>query len=126
MVVAANAVLLKVTNLQLRGTDKPWPRLLWIPALGYLISIAPLIPIQRPLFLYHYLSPLFFALTTVLLWLDHAGWTRPVGFRGQRLSFYVVMTALVLGFIAMSPFIFSFLEMPDYRRRVIELLPIWP
>jgi hypothetical protein len=36
------------------------------------------------------------------------------------------MTALALGFIAMSPVIFSFLEMPDYRRQVIDFLPIWP
>ncbi len=126
VVVAVNVVLLKVTNLRLRGDDKPWPRLLWVPALGYLISYAPLIPIQRPLFLYHYLSPLFFGLTTVLLWLDHVGWTRPTGFRGQRLSFYFATTALALGFIAMSPFVFSFLDMPDYRRQVIEFLPIWP
>jgi dolichyl-phosphate-mannose-protein mannosyltransferase len=126
VVVAANVVLLKVTNLRLRGDDKPWPRLLWVPALGYLISFVPLIPVQRPLFLYHYLTPLFFALTTVLLWLDHVGWTRPAGFRGQRLSFHFATTALALGFIAMSPFVFSFLDMPDYRRWVIEFLPVWP
>jgi dolichyl-phosphate-mannose--protein O-mannosyl transferase len=126
VVVAVNVVLLKVTNLRVRGNDKPWPRLLWVPVLGYLISYAPLIPVQRPLFLYHYLSPLLFALTTVVLWLDHVGWTRPTGFRGQRLSFYFAMTALALGFIAMSPFIFSFLEMADYRRQVIDFLPIWP
>jgi dolichyl-phosphate-mannose-protein mannosyltransferase len=126
VVVAANVVLLKVTNLQLRDADKPWPRLLWVPVLGYLISFAPLFSIQRPLFLYHYLSPLLFALTTVVLWLDHVGWTRPGGFRKQRLSFYFAATALALGFIAMSPFSFSFLEMPDYKRQVIDLLPIWP
>jgi dolichyl-phosphate-mannose--protein O-mannosyl transferase len=126
LVVAGSVVLLKTTNLQLRGNDKPWPRLLWFPALGYLVSFGPLIPVQRPLFLYHYLSPLLFALTTVVLWLDHVGWTRPTGFRGQRASFYVAMTVLVIGFVAMSPFVFSFLEVPEYRRQVIEFLPIWP
>jgi len=126
VVVAANSVLLRVTNLQVRGADKPLPRLLWIPALGYLIAYAPLIPIQRPLFLYHYLTPLLFALCTVVLWLDHVGWTRPGGFRNQRLSFYLATAALALGFAAMSPFIFSFLQMPEYTSRVIALLPIWP
>jgi len=126
IVVAANSVLLRVTNLQVRGADKPLPRLLWIPALGYLIAYAPLIPIQRPLFLYHYLTPLLFALCTVVLWLDHVGWTRPGGFRNQRLSFYLATAALALGFAAMSPFIFSFLQMPEYTSRVIALLPIWP
>jgi len=126
VVVAANVVLLKVTNLQLRDADKPWPRLLWVPALGYLIAYLPLTRVERPLFLYHYLSALLFALATVVLWLDHVGWTRPGGFRKQRLSYHVAMTTLALGFIAMSPFIFSFLEMSDYTRRAIEILPIWP
>ncbi len=126
VVVAANVALLKVSNLYVLGASKPWPRLLWVPALGYLISYAPLIPIQRPLFLYHYLSPLFFALVTVLLWLDHVGWTRFGGFRVQRRSFYVAIAVLALGFIAMSPFIFSFIQMPDYRRHAIDFLPIWP
>jgi dolichyl-phosphate-mannose-protein mannosyltransferase len=126
VVVAANVVLLKVTNLQLRDADQPWPRLLWVPALGYLISFTPLFFVKRPLFLYHYLSSLLFALSTVVLWLDHVGWTRPGGFREQRRSFYVATAVLALGFIAMSPFIFSFIEMPDYTRRVIEILPIWP
>jgi dolichyl-phosphate-mannose--protein O-mannosyl transferase len=126
VVVAANVVLLKITNLRLPDSDKPWPRLLWVPALGYLISFAPLISVQRPLFLYHYFSPLLFALATVVLWLDHVGWIRPGGFRDQRLSFYLATTALALGFIAMSPFIFPFLQMPDYTSRVIDFLPIWP
>jgi len=125
-VVAANVVLLKTTNLQLRDSEKPWPRLLWVPALGYVISLTPLMFVKRPLFLYHYLTSLLFALSTVVLWLDHVGWTRPGGFREQRLSFYVAMSVLALGFIAMSPFIFSFLHMSDYTHRVIEILPIWP
>jgi dolichyl-phosphate-mannose-protein mannosyltransferase len=124
--VAANVVLLKTTNLRLSGTDKAWPRLLWVPALGYLIAFVPLIPVQRPLFLYHYLSPLLFALCAVVLWLDHAGWTRPGGFREQRLSVHLAIGALALGFAAMSPFIFSFIELPEYRRLVMEFLPIWP
>jgi dolichyl-phosphate-mannose-protein mannosyltransferase len=126
VVVAANVVLLKITNLRLPDSGKPWPRLLWVPALGYLISFAPLISVQRPLFLYHYFSPLLFALATVVLWLDHVGWTRPGGFRDQRLSFYLATTVLALGFIAMSPFIFPFLQMSDYTSRVIDFLPIWP
>jgi dolichyl-phosphate-mannose-protein mannosyltransferase len=125
LVVAANVVLLKVTNLQLSGGGKPWPRLLWVPALGYAISFIPLMSVQRPLFLYHYLSPLLFGIGTIVLWLDHVGWTRPGGFRSQRLSFYVGSAVLVLGFLAMSPFVFSFLDVPDYKNQVIEFLPIW-
>jgi len=126
VVVVANSVLLRVTNLQVRGAERTLPRRLWIPAVGYLIAYVPLMPVKRPLFLYHYLTPLLFALCIVVLWLDHVGWTRPGGFRNQRLSFYLAIALLALGFVAMSPFIFSFLQMPEYTRRVIALLPIWP
>jgi len=125
VVVAANLVLLKVTDLKLPSAVKPWPRLLWIPALGYLISLAPMMPIKRPLFLYHYLSPLLFALCLVLLWLDHVGWTRPGGFRDQRRSFYLAMTVLVLGFLAASPFMLPFIAMPEYKAWFYTYLPIW-
>jgi dolichyl-phosphate-mannose-protein mannosyltransferase len=125
VVVAANLVLLKVTNLRLPGAAKAWPRLLWIPALGYLISLVPMIPIKRPLFLYHYLSPLLFALCLELLWLDHVGWTRPGGFRDQRRSFYVATAVLVLGFLAASPFMFPFIQMPEYKALMYKVLPIW-
>jgi dolichyl-phosphate-mannose--protein O-mannosyl transferase len=99
--------------------------LLWIPALGYLIAFAPLIPVQRPLFLYHYLSPLIFALCFVLLWLDHVGWIRPGGFRDQRPSFFAATTVLVLGFLAASPFMFPFIKMPEYKTMMYGILPIW-
>jgi len=123
--VATNLVLLKVTDMQLPSAVKAWPRLLWIPALGYLISLAPMIPIKRPLFLYHYLSPMIFALCLVLLWLDHVGWTRPGGFRNQRWSFHLATTVLVLGFLAASPFMFAFIAMPEYKAFFYAHLPIW-
>ncbi len=126
VVVAANLVLLKVTDLELPGSRKPWPRLLWIPALGYAIALAPLIPVGRPLFLYHYLSPLLFGMCLVVLWLDHVGWTRPGGFAMQRRSFHLATAALVVGFIAMSPFTFSFVGTPGYRDLIVKILPIWP
>jgi dolichyl-phosphate-mannose-protein mannosyltransferase len=126
VVVAANIVLLKVTDLELPGARKPWPRLLWIPALGYGIALAPLIPVGRPLFLYHYLSPLLFGLCLVVLWLDHIGWTRPGGFAQQRRSFHLAMGLLAVGFIVMSPFTFSFIGTPEYRDLLVKTLPIWP
>jgi dolichyl-phosphate-mannose-protein mannosyltransferase len=126
VVVAANGVLLKVTDLSLPEARKPWPRLLWIPAVGYLIAFLPLIPVGRPLFLYHYLSPLLFGLCVVVLWLDHVGWTRAGGFRSQRLSFHAAIAALVLGFVVMSPFTFSFIGTTGYRDMLVGLLPIWP
>jgi dolichyl-phosphate-mannose-protein mannosyltransferase len=125
VVVLANLLLLKITNMELPNARKPWPRLLWVPALGYIIAFAPLIPVQRPLFLYHYLSPLLFALCFELLWLDHVGWTRPGGFRNQRPSFYLATTVLVLGFLAASPFMFPFIKMPEYKTLMYTYLPIW-
>jgi dolichyl-phosphate-mannose-protein mannosyltransferase len=125
VVVAANLVLVKVTDLELPNAIKSWPRWIWVPALGYLIAFAPLIPVERPLFLYHYLSPLLFALCFTLLWLDHVGWTRPGGFRNQRPSYFVATIILVLGFCSASPFMFPFIKWPEYKTLMYKILPIW-
>jgi dolichyl-phosphate-mannose-protein mannosyltransferase len=125
LLTSGNLILLRITNLRTAGTDRPSPPGLWIPYAGYLISFGPLMGIPRPLFLYHYLVPLLFATCTVLLWLDHVGWTRSGSWRRQRVSVHVVGAALVLGFLAISPLSFSFVEAPDYQRAVFALFPRW-
>ncbi len=123
--VVSTLALLRVTKLELRGAARPWPPLLWIPALGYAIALAPLVPVPRALFLYHYLTPLLFGLCVVLLWLDHLGWTRPGGWRRQRASFHAATAALVLGFLAISPFTFAFVNAPAYQKALLEFIPGW-
>ena len=121
VVVAANLVLLRVTDLELPQAEKPYPARLWIPLAGYLMALLPLVVVPRALFLYHYLTPLLFSLCAVILWLDHVRWTRAGTWTRQRWSFHAVMAALVVGFLAISPFTFAFIHVPEYQRSVLDL-----
>ena len=125
LLLLGNTVLLRVTDLRLAAGGRIWPARLWIPLVGYAVALLPLVRVPRALFLYHYLTPLLFALCAVALWLDHIGWTRPDGLRRQRASYFGVLAALVLGFAAISPFTFAFLTAPAYRELVFGLFPGW-
>jgi dolichyl-phosphate-mannose-protein mannosyltransferase len=80
----------------------------WLAITGYAIAFAPLLPVGRVLFLYHYLTPLTFAVAFALLWLDRHGWTKPGGFGAQRASYFVVIALAVIGFLAVSPLTYGF------------------
>jgi dolichyl-phosphate-mannose-protein mannosyltransferase len=80
----------------------------YVALAGYAIAFLPLLPVTRVLFLYHYLTPLVFSVAFVLLWLDRAGWARPGGLRDQRLSYFIVMVLVVIGFLAVSPLTYGF------------------
>jgi len=121
IVVAVNLVLLRATDLELPHGKKLWPARLWIPLAGYLMALLPLVVVPRALFLYHYLTPLLFGLCAVVLWLDHVGWTRAGSWSAQRPSLYAAMAALVVGFLAISPFSFAFIHAPEYQRSVLAL-----
>jgi dolichyl-phosphate-mannose--protein O-mannosyl transferase len=125
VLASGNQVLLRVTNLRIAGTDRGSPRDLWMLYAGYLISFVPLWGVPRALFLYHYLVPLLFATCAALLWLDHVGWTRTGPWRTQRASVHAVVAALLLGFLAISPLSFGFLEAPDYQQALFEVFPRW-
>lgn len=120
-----NLALLRVSELRLATGASPWPPRLWIPLLGWAIALLPLVRVPRALFLYHYLTPLLFALCAVLLWLDRVGWTRPGGFRRQRASYFAAIGLLVLGFLAISPFTFAFARAPAWRELVFGIFPGW-
>ena len=96
-----------------------------IPLLGFGVALLPLVRVPRALFLYHYLTPLLFALCAVVLWLDRIGWTRAGGLRRQRASYFVAVFALALGFLAISPFTFAFVEAPAWRELVFGVFPGW-
>ncbi len=122
VVVTANLVLLRATDLELPHAAKLSPARLWIPLAGYLMAFLPLVLVPRVLFLYHYLTPLLFGLCAVLLWLDHVRWTRVGTWTAQRWSFFAVIAALVVGFLAISPFTFAYVHAPEYQRSVLHLL----
>jgi len=80
----------------------------WIALTAYAIAYAPLLPVGRVLFLYHYLTPLTFAVAFVLLWLDRFGWTRAGRISDQRRSYFAVLGLAALGFLVVSPLTYGF------------------
>jgi dolichyl-phosphate-mannose--protein O-mannosyl transferase len=80
----------------------------WLAFTGYVVAFAPLLPVGRVLFLYHYLTPLTFAVGFVVLWLDRQGWTKAGRIRDQHWSYFAVLGLAVLGFVAMSPLTYGF------------------
>lgn len=91
------------------------PRL-WIPLAGYLISVLPLVPVNRPLFLYHYLPALTFSLVAGMLWIDILGFTRKTSLGNQRASYYVVMGCCVAVYFLLSPITYGFPSLSAYQK----------
>ncbi|MEO6223082.1 MAG: hypothetical protein ABIP90_07510, partial [Vicinamibacterales bacterium] len=106
VVLIVNFALTRVTQLNLG--PRPHSSRLWWLLFAYAIAYLPFFRVMRILFLYHYLTPLIFALACVLIWLDEVGWTRPEHAGRQRASFYGVMGAAVVGFLLMSPLTYGF------------------
>jgi dolichyl-phosphate-mannose--protein O-mannosyl transferase len=105
VVVIVNALLMRVTRLRV---DAPGHPNMWVPLVGFAISYLPFFGITRVLFLYHYLTPLVFALAFGLLWLDGAGWITGPGLGGQRKSYYAVMFLVVVAFLLVSPLTYGY------------------
>lgn len=88
---------------------------LWIPLAGYLISIIPLVPVHRPLFLYHYLPALTFSLTAGILWIDLLGFTKTASLGYQRFSYYGAMGCCVVVFFLLSPVTYGLPPLSPYQ-----------
>jgi dolichyl-phosphate-mannose-protein mannosyltransferase len=102
-----------------RTSARPWPALA-----GYAIAYLPLWAITRVSFMYHYLTPLLFALAFVLLWLERAGWVvaRPDG--RPRTSYLVVLGLGVLGYVLVSPLTYG-LSVGTYDEWLAGLIRSW-
>ncbi|MBI4022126.1 MAG: phospholipid carrier-dependent glycosyltransferase [Candidatus Andersenbacteria bacterium] len=96
----------------------------WLPLLGYAISFAPLIRVPRALFLYHYLSPLLFAILAVVVWLDARGFFRPGKLGDQRSGYFMAIGALAAFFVVFSPLTYGFLLPPAWYAKLFWL-PGW-
>jgi len=88
---------------------------LWIPLAGYLISILPLVPVNRPLFLYHYLPALTFSLIAGILWIDLLGFTRNASPGHQRVTYYAAMGCCAVVFFLLSPITYGFPPLNPYQ-----------
>jgi dolichyl-phosphate-mannose--protein O-mannosyl transferase len=98
---------------------QPW----WLLA-AYGLAYLPFFGVSRVLFLYHYFTPLMFAVAFVLLWLEQAGWTRTDGVHRQHASYYAVMAAAVVGFVLMSPLTYGFTA-GAYSNWLVAVIRSW-
>jgi dolichyl-phosphate-mannose--protein O-mannosyl transferase len=100
--------------------------LLWIPLAGYLISIIPLVPVRRPLFLYHYLPALTFSLMAGILWIDSLGWLKDVslgtgsnsisqGRLWPSIGYWAVIGGCIVVYGLLSPVTYGFPPLNTYQ-----------
>lgn len=115
--------LQRVTNLRVLRPDGASRPVLWLPIAGFIMCYAPFILITRVMFMYHYLAALLFAVVTVVLWLDDAGWTRPGGLRAQRTSYYVMIAALLVVFVLLVPLTYGTQYGAGLDDKVFDLFP---
>jgi dolichyl-phosphate-mannose--protein O-mannosyl transferase len=123
LVMLVNMALMRVTRLRL-DSGPGGHVLIWVPLVGFALSYLPFFGIARVLFLYHYLTPLVFAVAAVLLWLDRAGWIRSNHLGDQRASYYAVLALTVLGFAAVSPVTYGF-SAGGYDEWLVAILRSW-
>jgi dolichyl-phosphate-mannose--protein O-mannosyl transferase len=117
-------ILSRVSDLRI-GDRVGWPAGLWILIAGYLGAFAPLMLVTRVLFLYHYLTPLVFAVCGLALWLDHLGWTRDGTWRDQRPTYWAALALGVVGFVLISPFTLPYVEASTYQSEVFRVFKSW-
>ncbi len=83
---------------------------LLIIVLGYAVNFFPYAFIDRPMFLYHYLSALIFAILALTYWIER------IGERRRKLAVglgILTLTIFLLGFYYYSPFTYGFSVQKD-------------
>lgn len=93
----------------------------WIPLIGYFIAYVPLMRVPRALFLYHYLTPLLFALLVGVLWLDSQGFFKPGSVLRQPKYYYILLGAVIAMFVVFSPLTYGFLLPPELHEKLFWL-----
>lgn len=86
---------------------------LLLPLVGYLFSFWPLTRVDRGLFLYHYLTPLLFAILVGVLWLDELGWFGKGTGQPAPRRVYMSAVAVLVFFLLFSPLTYGFSLHPD-------------
>lgn len=125
VVVLVNLALSRVTHPTLQPVpERERPRF-WLPIVGFVASYAPLADVSRVLFMYHYFTPLIFSQILVVLWLDCMGWMHADGLRHQRASYYIVIAALVLGFVSITPLTYGLEAGTGITDKIFNVFPNW-
>lgn len=93
----------------------------WIPLVGYGIAMLPLVRVPRALFLYHYATPLIFALLFGVLWLENV--TVHQSALRRRCTIGILML-LVVGFVWFSPLTYG-IAVPQEVQPFLFWFPGW-
>lgn len=89
----------------------------WLLVSGFVIAYIPLVQVPRALFLYHYLTPLVFAVLASIYWLD-----RVVSDRYRTYFFTTIICIVIIGFVFVSPITYGF---SAWQQSLVELFPLW-
>lgn len=106
----------------LRVVSSRQGNLVWIPVAGFFMTWLPFALLTRTQFLYNHLTPLIFAVASVVLFLDHAEWIPSSRLNKQKRSFYYVIGAIVLGFVFLSPLTYGFTLGPTWGGALMNFL----
>jgi dolichyl-phosphate-mannose-protein mannosyltransferase len=121
--VLVQFVLLRPIGMRMPAPVNTAPRV-WVALAAYAIAFLPLWPITRVLFLYHYQTPLLFAVAFVLLWLDRTGWVTTTSTGQPRNSYLAVITVAVFGYLLMSPLTYGF-SVGGYDEALASVVRSW-
>jgi dolichyl-phosphate-mannose-protein mannosyltransferase len=125
VVVLVNLLLARVTDFASQAiAGRQRPRF-WLPIVAFVAAYAPLADVSRVLFMYHYFTPLIFSLMLVVLWLDYAGWTHGDSLLRQRASYYLVIAALVLSFVLLTPLTYGLETGTAIADTLFRIFPGW-
>lgn len=102
--------------LKQRAVQNFW---VWFSLAGFLVSYLPFVTVKRPLFLYHFLSPLLFALMTSTIWLD----AKTTDTTRKRWGIALILSAALIGFVWISPLTFGFAGSRAWGQWVLAHLP---
>lgn len=83
---------------------------------GYLLSFIPLMRVPRALFLYHYLTPLIFAILLAAWWLDSEI------LRNSRRALVVCLACVVVGWLFILPVTYG---IDAWQSTITNLVPSW-
>lgn len=115
-------VLERVTRL--RSAPHRLGQVFWLPVVGYFAAYLPLAEVGRVMFMYHYLAPLLFSLLAGVLWLERVGWFQPGGLAAQRVSYYLVIELLLIGFVLLAPLTYGLELGAGLAQRVFVVFPL--